>query len=413
MRQAVGSCVRDLQEDRRPRGLLYVATVEATWRAFLQPHAEYFRSKGWRVAVAATWDRSPEGGNLACVPEPIGGSDLPDRIPLRLRRGVRGIFGLMNAAQTIRDVVDSGVFDLVHVHTPVAGLAARLGLRGHRREGRVAVIYTAHGFHFHSGSGVLGNLPWRVLEEQAARLTDWLVVINQEDFQAASAWRSLPRERLVRMPGIGIDCAGYAPGEEHMRSRAAYSGLGIDDSVPIALFIGELNRNKRPHDAIRAIARTPNPPVVLCFAGAGELRPGLEVLAKRLGVDHRVHFLGFRPDVPSLLVGADVVVSCSAREGLPRAILEAMAAGVPVVATDIRGSRDLLGPIGGPLYRAGDDEGLSRHLRSILLDRVLRDRLAAAGRKAAAAYDLKHVLRLHEELYARALEARGGVPMVR
>lgn len=386
--------------------ILYVTTVPDFLRAFLVPHAEHFRSLGWRVAAATSGVDT--GGRILHDRswDPQTEAAFPERYDLGLRRGTRGGFGLAGAVGRLRKVLRDGRFDIVHAHTPVAGVATRLAARRFRASHGLSVVYTAHGFHFHPGRSPAGNLVWEWIERRCAALTDWLVVLNQADYGVAAGWTEIPTERVTLMPGIGLDTSIYRPKGRGAHDRGAYSDLGIREDQRIVLMLAELRPNKRVQDAIRALAQIPDPAVVLCVAGHGTSRGPLERLAGRIGVRERVRFLGYRRDVPSLLRGADALVLCSEREGLPRSILEAMATGVPVVASDVRGNRDLLATGAGLLYRVGDVAALASRLAEVLTDRDLGERLAREGRRAVARYELREVLALHELMYDRAILAR-------
>jgi len=148
----------------------------------------------------------------------------------------------------------------------------------------------------------------------------------------------------------------------------------------------------------------------LFLIGDGRLRAPLECRVSREEIVG-VHFLGFRSDVPRLLQATDVFVLPSRREGLPRSVMEAMAAEVPVVATDVRGSRDLVEPgATGLLVKLGDVEGLAEALLHLIRDRGLRERMGQAGRAKIQAYSIDQVIQEMSEIYARYLPKRGTGP---
>src|SRR5439155_25929432 len=155
-----------------------------------------------------------------------------------------------------RDLVTREAYDIVHVHTPVASFLARYALRGIRARRRVRVVYTAHGFHFHSGAPAYRNAAYKLLERTAGRWTDHLVVINREDYEAARALRIVPREHLECMPGIGVDRELLDPiriGGASIAATRANLGLGRDDLL--LLMIAEFTPCKRHADALAAFAR--------------------------------------------------------------------------------------------------------------------------------------------------------------
>ncbi|MCL6642775.1 MAG: glycosyltransferase [Candidatus Bipolaricaulota bacterium] len=156
--------------------------------------------------------------------------------------------------------------------------------------------------------------------------------------------------------------------------------------------------------AWRRVARE-EPHAHLLLIGDGRLRKALE---RKAGLERitNVHFLGFRKDVPQLLHATDIFVLPSKREGLPRSIMEAMAAGKPVVATDVRGSRDLVeNGVTGILVKLGDVVGLAQAILQLIHDPELRLRMGEAGREKIQAYSLDHVIKEMSEVYARYLSS--------
>ena len=384
--------------------LLIATTVPASFPFFL-PFADHFRAAGWRVdALTGTLD----------------GFDWRDRFDavhaVDWSRAPHALGRVARAAARVRDVVQRGGYDIVHVHTPVAAFVTRWALRELRAHGP-QVVYTAHGFHFHRGGTVPRNAAFLALEKLAGRWTDWLVVINREDEAAARRFRIVPPERIRSTPGIGVDLRRYGPGavgdEEVRRLRAE---LGVGDA-PLILMVGELVPGKRPVDLVQALAALAATPTRarahLLFAGRGPLGAAVMREAHLRGLSRRVHLLGMRSDVPRLLRAAQVLALPSDREGLPRCVLEAMAMGLPVVGTRVRGTTELLEGGCGRLVSVGDVAGLAAAIREVLESPAAAAELAARARGRVAAYDLRTVIRLHEDLYAEALALRGRTPSMR
>jgi glycosyltransferase involved in cell wall biosynthesis len=305
----------------------------------------------------------------------------------------------------VRDVVTAGKYDLVHLHTPVCGFVARYALRKHSL---LRVIYTAHGLHFHRDRSELGNAMFLLLEKLAGQWTDYLVVINDEDKAAAGRHRIVPPGRVVYMPGIGIDLEAYDP--QQLRHEAI---IRLRDEMQLApdqvlfLMIGEFIARKRHSDVVRALARVNNKRIAIAFAGDGPLLAATERLGRSLGMESRLRFLGFRPDIRTLIGAASATLLTSDQEGLPRAVMESMALGVPVIGTDVRGTRDLLSSGAGLIVPIGDIGALAHAMDLLAGDSEQAHRMGAAGRVQVRAYDLDKVIRLHEQLYTEAL---GDVP---
>jgi glycosyltransferase involved in cell wall biosynthesis len=132
-------------------------------------------------------------------------------------------------------------------------------------------------------------------------------------------------------------------------------------------------------------------------------------MTEKLGLQDRVHFLGFRRDIPALIRASAATVLPSEREGLPRSAMESMSLEVPVIGSQIRGLGDLLGDRCGLLHDVGDVEQLAAHLQTIVDQPAEANALAERAKRRIAHYDLTRVIELHERLYGRVLEGAGHV----
>jgi glycosyltransferase involved in cell wall biosynthesis len=161
-----------------------------------------------------------------------------------------------------------------------------------------------------------------------------------------------------------------------MSKADARRSLGLADDVPVALCLARMEPQKR-HDVLLDAWATVGGEAVLLLAGDGSLRADLEEKARHAG--DRVHFLGVRNDVPTLLAAADITVLTSDWEGLPMAVLESLAAARPVVATDVDGVREVLDSGAGRLVRPGDVGSVASGLKEMLHDEAARKKAAAIG----------------------------------
>lgn len=370
-----------------------VATIDATLRAFLLPYAEHFRRQGWRVDAMA---HGVEGSaQTEATFDRVWEMDW-SRNPLAPRN-------LVTVPRMVQGVVEEQGYDLVHVHTPVASFVTRLALRG-RRGPQLRVVYTAHGFAFFRGGSRLHNLAYRTLERTAARWTDALVVMNQEDLQAARAFGTIASDRVVYMPGIGVDTSVYRIDDAGRRSaQALREQLGVAPGAFMALMVAEFIPRKRHEDALRAFAALGDEQAHLVLAGTGPLQQPMRQLAEALGLGARTHFLGYRNDIPVLMEAADALLLPSSQEGLPRSVMEAMSLGTPVLGSDIRGTRDLLQGGAGLLFPTGDVQAFAAALRQAAEGGPALAAVVETARRRVADYDLEPLIAEHERLYARLL----------
>ena len=373
--------------------LLQVSTVAAALEAFLVPFARHFRKIGWEVHCAAADVTQSE----ICAAEFDGSHDVPwSRNPLAFKN--------LLAGRRVRAIVDNYGFDIVHVHTPVASFVTRAALR--RTRGRPAVVYTAHGFHFFEDDNSLPQLAYKVLERVAGPWTDQLVVINSEDERSATKFGLVPQHKLRHVPGIGMDSDAFRKAAVEAKDRATYRReLGIATNERVILMVAEFTPNKRHVDVIDAVAavQAAGVEVRLVLAGVG---PTMETVVQRAtstGIADRVRFLGFRRDVPGLMKMADVLVLASDREGLPRSIMEAMAAGLPAIGTKIRGVEDLLVDGAGVLIPPRDSRSLAQALIRLLDSPAERHAMVDVARRRVERFSIAQVLEAYEEVYSRAL----------
>lgn len=351
-----------------PLRILVCTTVESTVAAFLLPLIALMREQGWHVSVACRI----ETGSAAAF-----GADAAVHLPFSRR-----LFSLDNfhALLQIRRLLRREHYDLLHLHTPIASFLSRLATAG-LGPGRPRVIYTAHGLHFQEGARGLSTLLYRGVECFVSRWTDAIVVMNDEDEAAAKRYR-LGR-RVVRIDGVGVDPEIFSPLRFDQNASERWRRVnGLPPRTPLITMIAEMNPGKRHRDALEAMltVREAHPEAILLFVGDGRLRGVLEARAARAGLGGAVRFLGLRSDVPSILAATEIMILPSIREGLPRSILEAMSMEVPVIACDIRGSRDLLRDGVGRLITPRSPRELAGEIIRLLEHPEIRREMGAAGR---------------------------------
>lgn len=242
---------------------------------------------------------------------------------------------LVRSFRQLRGLLRTEKFAFVHCHTPVAGVVSRICCCGYEAK----VMYTAHGFHFYKGA------PWRnwlfyfTAEWLCSWMTDVLVTMNGEDF--ARAKKHLHAGKTEYVPGVGVDVGRFrrAPCFD---VKAKRDKIGMPQDATVLLSVGALHPDKNQQTVIKALAKLNRSDIHYCIAGAGAELRGLEELVESLNVQGNVHFLGHRGDIPELLWACDLFVFPSVFEGLPVALMEAMAAGVPIACSSCRGNTDLI-----------------------------------------------------------------------
>ena len=304
--------------------------------------------------------------------------------------------GTVKAIREIRKIVKEGQYDIVHCHTPIAAMCTRIACQSFREKG-LKVIYTAHGFHFYKGAPLKNWLVYYPVEKLCSYFTDVLITINQEDY--ALAQKKMRARRIEYVPGVGIDVAKFRDAEVDRDEKRRE--LGIPEDALLLVSVGELNENKNHQIVIRAMAELKDPKIHYAIAGRGDSKDMLLKLAEELGVGAQFHLLGYRRDIAQLYKSADICVFPSIREGLPVALMEAMACGLPLVSSDNRGSKDCASHRdNGLLCRADSVEEFAAAIRMLKYDTSQRNRMGSKNRERAEVYDVKHINKRMKSIYA-------------
>ena len=230
--------------------------------------------------------------------------------------------------------------------------------------------------------------------------TDCLITINTEDYQLAK--KNLKAEKIEHVHGVGVNTEVFKPvGEEQKQQLRKKYGYKAEDFL--LFYAAEFNKNKNQQLLLKALALVKEevPNAKLLLAGKGSLQKECQELAERLGITEMVDFLGYRDDIETLLKISDVAVASSLREGLPVNIMEAMACGLPVIATDNRGHRELIknnknGWIIGPQ----EVEEFSKKIKLLTKDTQLKSMLGSNGRKMIlSTYSTTKILEEKSRIY--------------
>lgn len=263
-----------------------------------------------------------------------------DIIQLPIPRKVSHLFKMFKSVKLIKNYMAENPCALVHTQTPFGGVAGRLAAKSFRKSGETKVIYFAHGFHFFKGASFKNYLIYYNIEKYLARYTDCLITLNQEDFKTAS--KKFKKTKVEYVPGVGVDTT--AINMLTVDKKAKCKELKIPHNKKIVLTMAELIPRKNVEGAINAFAAAENDDAILLICGKGREQRKLKDLVKELDIKDKVYFAGYRTDILEICRMSDIFLFTSRQEGLPVAVMQAMAAGLPVIASDIRGNRDLLAP---------------------------------------------------------------------
>ena len=369
--------------------ILLTATVQSHIAQFHKPVIRMLQEMGHQVEVAAR-NNLHEKKNLTLTE--------PDAIhPVNFCRSPFS-FQIFPAYRQLKQVIEAGGYDIVHCNTPVAGILTRLACRKLRKQGKVKVIYEAHGLHFFKGGPKSGWLIWYPIERFFSRFADMMILINKMDYNLVK--EKFHTKLVRRIPGIGVNLSQFKDlGNGDLRQE-----LSLPADTPIVLSVGELNENKNHKVVIAALSKMKNRNAHYCIAGNGPLLQELTDYAAGLGLTERVHFLGYRRDVPMLLSQADVFVLPSRREGLGMAAIEAMSFGLPLVSSNRHGINDYsIEGVTGFKHDPADSQGFAGSIDRLLADEELRHKLGENSKQVAREFTLEESLNCMKTYYSELL----------
>ncbi|QNF26201.1 glycosyltransferase family 4 protein [Metabacillus elymi] len=375
--------------------VLFCATVDYHFKAFHLPILKWFKEKGWEVHVAASGENE------------IPFVDEKYNIPIQ-----RSPFHIKNVAayRELKSIINENDYKIIHCHTPMGGVLTRLAAKQARKNG-TKVLYTAHGFHFCKGAPIMNWIFYYPIEKVLARYTDCLITINEEDYQLAISHRFMAGE-IEHVHGVGIDTERFKPmnsNEKRMRREK----LDYKEEDFLLFFAAEFNKNKNQQFLIKALVEIKDevPNAKLLLAGDGALQGDCRKLTAELGVEKMVDFLGYRNDIVDLLPMCDVAVASSLREGLPVNIMEAMACGLPVIATENRGHNELIQNLyNGWTVNPDNVIDMANKIKQLANKKHLITTLGENGRESIEkTYSIKTILIEKSHLYEKNMKEMEGI----
>lgn len=374
---------------------LIVTRVSGFVPQFEMNHVRLLQQMGYEVHYAANFDMVVygkdntrlEGTGIICHHIPFCRSPFSPKV--------------LSSYRQLRQLIVSGHFDLIHCHMPMTGVVTRLAAQSVRRKTkrRTPVIYTAHGFHFYSGAPIK-NWLYYVPERWLARYTDCLITMNEEDYERA---RTFPvRGRAEKIPGVGIEVEKDKKSDEsrvQIRHRVR-AEFGISETDFVIISVGELNTNKNHIQVLRMLTQPFDFSLKYIICGVGGLQEQLMEFVKSNRLESQVIFTGYRLDIDDILAASDLFVFPSLREGLSVAVMEAMRAGLPVIAKKIRGNVDLIEEgKGGLLVTNGDVAEYREAVMQLRNAKEHSQKMGGWNHKRIMDFSVEKVVKKMEEIY--------------
>jgi glycosyltransferase EpsD len=361
--------------------VLFIAN-HAGFSKFNAPYFDWFKTQNWVVHNA-----SP-GLEVGTVDKQY---DIPiSRNPLSLKN--------IKAYIMLRKICKQNCYDIIHCHTPVGGILGRLC-------GRVCkstrIIYTAHGFHFYKGAGILAWLLYYPVEKVLSYITDCIVTINQEDYNFAKKHFSTTTDLIS---GVGVNVDKFSPVNANKRKELRVkNGLQNDDFILIycAQFIKRKNHKFLINIAKELKSNISN--LEILFVGSGVLENKIKKNAFKASINEYVHFLGYRRDVEELYQLSDLLVSTSKQEGFGINIVEGMAVGLPVVCSDIRGHEEIINGVNGFKVSLNDEKSFVEKIKLLNINNELYKQISYNNICDVVNYKVDHSVDQMATIYKRFL----------
>lgn len=330
--------------------VLFVCTYADFLVSFELGNIKTYISKGYEVHCASNIEKKEYNRNidtLIALGVKIHHVDFP-RKPTSLL--------FFKSYKQIKKIIKEEKIMVLDTHNPVSSVISRLAAK---KAGIKTVIYTAHGLSFWKGAPISKRLIFKPIEKKLAKYTDVLICINNEDYNYAKKHFKV-RKSIEYIPGIGINCNKIHNAPENISFRKDYN---IPKEAFLLVSVGELIPRKNHILVIKALANLiKDSDIYYAMIGQGYLTDELKLKAKKYGLEKRVKFVGFRTDIYSILKTANAFVFPSRAEGLPVALMEAMASPVICIASDIRGNHDLVDNQNGFLFKDNNQKELERDI---------------------------------------------------
>ena len=328
-------------EKQSAKKALCLASLASNLDNFNRGNVETLRELGYDVTLATNFHSSEDTNSTDKTDAFVKEMEM---LGVHIRqidfsRNLGKIRQQMLSVRQVRELLSEG-FDLVHCHSPICAAITRTCAKKYRKSGRTKIVYTAHGFHFFDGAPLKNWLIYYPVEKAMSRYTDTLITINSEDYERAR--KRFHAANTVYLHGVGIDLGRWGSDQDAADPETLRGEIGAAPDDVMLLSVGELNENKNHRIVLDAMAQIKDPRLHYAIAGIGPQESALKEQAAELGLQDRLHLLGFRTDVQDLCRAADLFILPSLREGLCMALMEAIACRTPVICGRIRGNVDLI-----------------------------------------------------------------------
>lgn len=369
---------------------LLLAPMGSVHRRFNRANIFALREMGYSVDLCANFENGegPEIHNQKFVEECNASGIVTYSIPFARH----SLSGSLRCLPALKELLRQGEYDIVHTHTETGGLLLRLasGDKGSSR-----FVYTPHGMSFWQSSSLKSQLVYRPLEKWICSGMDMNIGINGEEMETLLRWND---KNACYVHGVGLDLGRFSCPSINGKSIRDEFGIGEEDILIVS--VGELDNNKNHATVIKALACLIRHNFKYVVCGVGPNKEKLQKLADSVGLSDKVRLAGYRSDIPEILNAADVFVFPSHHEGMPVSALEAMACGLPIVCSRIRGNVDIVEDgDNGFLFDPDDVDALAKEIDKLIDNKELRYSMGQKNKEFVKSFSLESVKKELNRLY--------------
>ncbi|SDM32182.1 glycosyltransferase family 4 protein [Halarsenatibacter silvermanii] len=372
---------------------LIVTSVASMIDQFNMPNIEVLKELNYEVHVAANFNcgSTSSAERKEEFKDELKNNNIPYH-HVDFSRDLGSVILHLKAIKQLKSILHNNEYEFIHCQSPIGGVITRV--IGYFIN--TPVIYTAHGFHFFEGAPLKNWILFYPIEKLLANYTDVIITINKEDYKLAKD--KFNSDRIEYIPGVGIDLERFKNVKVSKDKKC--NELNLPNESFNLLSVGELNKNKNHEVIIKALAKLNNPKLHYLICGKGPLKEYLKEQARKLGVKENVHLLGFRRDIEEIYNISNLFVFPSLREGLSVALMEAMASGLPVVCSNIRGNVDLIeDEEGGYLIDPNNVHGFSEAIEKAYKNAEKRKKFGQRNLKYIKKHSKKEIKNILYEIY--------------
>ncbi|MFV0465963.1 MAG: glycosyltransferase family 4 protein [Lachnospiraceae bacterium] len=381
------------------RKVLMTASVASMIDLFNMDNLQILQDQGYDIEVAANFKK---GSSTSQERVDEFKTELQNRgikvYHVPIPRSITDFKNIIISYRILKKLCNRNHYSIVHTQTPIGGVVTRVAAKEARKNG-TNVLYEAHGFHFFKGASPAYWMLFYPIEKHVSRFTDVLITINQEDYNRAKTFHA---KKVYYVPGIGVDFSKFQFGE--LERQSIRREFRIKDDEFLLLSVGQLSKRKNQIVIIEAMAKIPDKKIKYLIVGIGEKEKEFISLIRKLGLQDRVILAGYRGDIPQILKAADCFVFPSLQEGLPAALMEAMASGVPVICSKIRGNTDLISDhIDGEVVRKNDIEAYVSRIMNMKNNNEIAGKYAKSAQKKIQQFSLECVHGQMDQIYSEMI----------